>query len=76
MGTLPTCENDEDYLLLRSNLSIPADLNGPLSGDWLDSGPAAATFFGQGSSDEEDMCDDEEEEEDDREGDEDDVVTE
>ena len=36
MEALPTCENDEDYLLLRSNLRIPADANGPLSGYMMD----------------------------------------
>ncbi|VDB99001.1 unnamed protein product [Peniophora sp. CBMAI 1063] len=33
---LPQCENDEDYALLRANLGIPADLQGPVSSAWSD----------------------------------------
>ncbi|KZV72045.1 hypothetical protein PENSPDRAFT_684067 [Peniophora sp. CONT] len=74
MGTLPTCENDEDYILLRSNLRIPPDLNGPLSGSWLETSRASdAASFGGGfgtdgdSSDVEGMCEGDSEEENDEE---------
>lgn len=64
METLPTCENDEDYVLLRSNLAIPAGLNGPLSGSWLETSRASHASFVEGlgvgddSSDEDDMGED------------------
>ncbi|VDB84691.1 unnamed protein product [Peniophora sp. CBMAI 1063] len=36
LRSLPACDNDEDYHLLRANLKIPVTLNGRLSSGWLD----------------------------------------
>ncbi|VDB87275.1 unnamed protein product [Peniophora sp. CBMAI 1063] len=36
LAALPDCENDEDYPLLRANLCLPSNLNGPASSAWAD----------------------------------------